>query len=229
MMNIRQLGAELGVTRCQDCGNQAKKNCAYMRCRTCCKRRGYECETHIKSTWIPAYRRHQRYHHQHLVPVHEQHLQLQGHSPKRLRENPSSPGLQIGNFPAEITSEATFRCVKVSSIDDAIDRTTLAYKTSISVGGHIFKGILYYQGCESNSNNNVGESSSSEPPPPPQHQQQPYYPFTVAALTTTTAATTTTTTALAAADETPYSSSFTYPFGSYVSAGTQFFPKYPNS
>lgn len=92
MMNIRQLGAELGVTRCQDCGNQAKKNCAYMRCRTCCKRRGYECETHIKSTWIPAYRRHQRYHHQHLVPVHEQHLQLQGHSPKRLRENPSSPG-----------------------------------------------------------------------------------------------------------------------------------------
>ncbi|KAH9656974.1 protein SHI RELATED SEQUENCE 1 [Citrus sinensis] len=127
-------------------------------------------------------------------------------------------GLQIGNFPAEITSEATFRCVKVSSIDDAIDRTTLAYKTSISVGGHIFKGILYYQGCESNSNNNVGESSSSEPPPPPQHQQQPYYPFTVAALTTTTAATTTTTTALAAADETPYSSSFTYPFGSYVSA-----------
>lgn len=136
----------------------------------------------------------------------------------------------MGNFPAEITSEATFRCVKVSSIDDAIDQTTLAYQTAISVGGHIFKGILYYQGCESNSNNNAGDSSSSEPPPPPQHQQQPYsYPFNVAALTTTTAATTTTTTASAAADQTPYTSSYTYPFGSYMSAGTQFFSKCPKS
>ncbi|CAL9779177.1 unnamed protein product [Musa acuminata subsp. burmannicoides] len=49
-----------GTSTCQDCGNQAKKDCSHRRCRTCCKSRGFECSTHVKSTWIPAARRRER-------------------------------------------------------------------------------------------------------------------------------------------------------------------------
>lgn len=48
------------VISCQDCGNQAKKDCVHMRCRTCCKSRGFLCETHVKSTWVPASKRRER-------------------------------------------------------------------------------------------------------------------------------------------------------------------------
>ena len=49
-----------GGTTCQDCGNQAKKDCSHRRCRTCCKSRGFDCATHVKSTWVPAARRRER-------------------------------------------------------------------------------------------------------------------------------------------------------------------------
>lgn len=45
---------------CQDCGNRAKKDCSFRRCRTCCKGRGYGCNTHVKSTWVPASHRRDR-------------------------------------------------------------------------------------------------------------------------------------------------------------------------
>ncbi|CAL5201429.1 unnamed protein product [Lathyrus oleraceus] len=51
-------GSEYRV--CHDCGNRAKKDCVYRRCRTCCKGRGYDCSTHLKSTWIPSTRRRDR-------------------------------------------------------------------------------------------------------------------------------------------------------------------------
>lgn len=52
-------GSSSGAT-CQDCGNQAKKDCSHRRCRTCCKSRGFDCSTHVKSTWVPAARRRER-------------------------------------------------------------------------------------------------------------------------------------------------------------------------
>ncbi|KAL9259734.1 EXPRESSION OF TERPENOIDS 1-like protein [Drosera capensis] len=67
-----------GSTTCQDCGNKAKRECAHMRCRTCCKGRGFHCPTHVKSTWVPlaARRRalkHQLFaaatYHHHIVPT----------------------------------------------------------------------------------------------------------------------------------------------------------------
>lgn len=85
MMMMRQ-GSNLGGSRCQECGNQAKKDCVYMRCRTCCNSKGFQCQTHVKSTWVPACRRRQRA--QNLLPCQQQ--QLQGHNPKRPRENPST-------------------------------------------------------------------------------------------------------------------------------------------
>lgn len=58
-MYSTQLGGEevLKGLKCQDCGNQSKKDCAYSRCRSCCKNKDFSCHTHIRSTWIPADRK----------------------------------------------------------------------------------------------------------------------------------------------------------------------------
>ncbi|KAL8059121.1 hypothetical protein ABFX02_03G066300 [Erythranthe guttata] len=160
---------------CQDCGNQAKKDCPHMRCRTCCKSRGYHCQTHVKSTWVPAAKRRER----------QQLNQLQVENPKRLREDPSAAGggggggggsalactttsrlpattsgFELGrHFPPEVSSPAEFRCVRVSGVDDAEEH--LAYQTAVNIGGHLFKGILYDQGPESRyPSGAAGESSS---------------------------------------------------------------------
>uniref|UniRef100_A0A803LPB5 Uncharacterized protein n=1 Tax=Chenopodium quinoa TaxID=63459 RepID=A0A803LPB5_CHEQI len=53
-------------------------------------------------------------------------------------------GLEGGNFPAEVNSSATFRCIRVSSEDNVVDQ--YAYQTSITIGGHVFKGVLNDQG-----------------------------------------------------------------------------------
>ncbi|EPS60901.1 hypothetical protein M569_13902 [Genlisea aurea] len=175
-----------GGISCQDCGNQAKKDCAHMRCRTCCKSRGFQCSTHVKSTWVPAAVRRER---QQRLSTLQQTPQNSSHrdggaaaaAGKRQRgeennsnnNNNASPsnnnnalvctripttlsGLELGNFPAEVSSEAVFRCVRVSSVDEGDDQ--LAYQTAVNICGHVFKGILYDQGTESQYM--AGETSS---------------------------------------------------------------------
>ncbi|KAF5463052.1 hypothetical protein F2P56_019001 [Juglans regia] len=171
-MMMRSAGGGGGGVSCQDCGNQAKKDCVHMRCRTCCKSRGFECQTHVKSTWVPASRRRERQ--QQLAAMQQQQqqhqqLQLHGVNPKRQRENPgssslactrlptSASGLEVGHFPAEVNSPAVFRCIRVSSIDEADDQ--YAYQAAVNIGGHVFKGTLYDQGPETNYSI-AGESSS---------------------------------------------------------------------
>ncbi|KAL7128136.1 hypothetical protein ABFS83_14G295700 [Erythranthe nasuta] len=154
---------------CQDCGNQAKKDCEHMRCRTCCKSRGYPCQTHVKSTWVPAARRRERLQQQQQLTTTTTNSSLQtdqqqqlaavrgGENPKRLREGDgragggaaggSGGGFEVGHFPAELSSPAVFRCVRVSAMDNAEEH--LAYQTAVNIGGHVFKGILYDQGPES--------------------------------------------------------------------------------
>ncbi|GAB2219578.1 hypothetical protein Droror1_Dr00007215 [Drosera rotundifolia] len=183
-------GSAGGGINCQDCGNQAKKDCAHLRCRTCCKSRGFECVTHVKSTWVPAAKRRERL--QQLPSMQQQGnnypnqsqilttrmLQRKevakgggGGSEKRLRESgggtvpcarfaatSSSTGLQMGpNLPAEVTSPAMFKCVRVTSIDDSDEH--LAYQTAVSIAGRVFKGILYNQGPE-NQYNSVSADES---------------------------------------------------------------------
>lgn len=133
----------VGGVRCQDCGNQSKRDCGYMRCRTCCRSKGFQCQTHVKSTWVPAYRRRQRL--VHFQPP-------QSSNPK------THSGFGEGDFPAEVTSTATLRCVRVSSVDDAVDQ--YAYQTVVVIGGHVFKGILYDQGPNYTAG---GECSSRRP------------------------------------------------------------------
>ncbi|KAF2290817.1 hypothetical protein GH714_015606 [Hevea brasiliensis] len=97
-----------GGMSCQDCGNQAKKDCIYMR-------------------W-----------------------------------------LELGNFPAEVSSPAVFRCVRVSGIDEN-DDDQYAYQTAVNIGGHLFKGILYDHGPESTympaaETSSAGASGGFQPP-----------------------------------------------------------------
>uniref|UniRef100_A0A1J3F6G5 Protein SHI RELATED SEQUENCE 1 n=4 Tax=Noccaea caerulescens TaxID=107243 RepID=A0A1J3F6G5_NOCCA len=177
LMMMRSGGGVGNGASCQDCGNQAKKDCAHTRCRTCCKSRGFECPTHVRSTWVPAAKRRERQ--QQLATVHPPPQLARGETgvPKRQRENlpatssslvctriPShnASGLEVGSFPAEVSSSAVFRCVRVSSVEDGEEE--FAYQTAVSIGGHIFKGILYGQGSGSSGGGyNViaaGEDSS---------------------------------------------------------------------
>ncbi|XP_022940027.1 protein SHI RELATED SEQUENCE 1-like isoform X1 [Cucurbita moschata] len=152
-----------GGINCQDCGNQAKKDCTHLRCRTCCKSRGFHCQTHVKSTWVPAAKRRERQQQRQQQQFRPD--QFDQTTPKRHRETqPSIPpaavtsGLELAHFPAEFNSPAVFRCVKVSAIDNVEEQ--LAYQTAVNIGGHMFKGILYDHGPESSQNLSTGGESS---------------------------------------------------------------------
>ncbi|XP_076893456.1 protein SHORT INTERNODES-like [Bidens hawaiensis] len=196
---MKQGGYGSGGMNCQDCGNQAKKDCQHMRCRTCCKSRGLQCQTHVKSTWVPAAKRRERQQQLMSLAQHNsgnQQLSLvmrasgsDTQNPKRPREDhvnrgivvsgsrsggggggggmgvilPGSQhhntsGLEVGNFPAEVSSPAVFRCVRVSAMNEVEEQ--LAYQTAVSIGGHVFKGILYDHGPEARYHHS-GEGSSS--------------------------------------------------------------------
>lgn len=220
---------------CQDCGNQAKKDCLYMRCRTCCKSRGFDCATHVKSTWVPASVRRERHHNLLQQPPQQQEQYLGVTNPKRSRKDNSSSsslvcttnatntisfsGMEEGNFPAELSSSAVFRCVRVSSIDDTDDE--YAYQTAVNIGGHVFKGILYDQGPDSSQQGSTpspsyapgGESSSAG---------------NLTAGFNASIAGTTPVSAIPSSSSSPaigyLDPSFYLPLNTYLSPGTPFFP-----
>ncbi|CAH9057407.1 unnamed protein product [Cuscuta europaea] len=116
-------GRSPSSSRCLDCGNQSKKECGFMRCRTCCKSRGFECATHVKSTWVPvSHRRLQRRSSRLLRLANPNNRFMQQQPPPRHRQNLPIFGADGSNFPAE---------------------------TSVNIAGHVFKGILYDQGLDS--------------------------------------------------------------------------------
>ncbi|XP_078446411.1 lateral root primordium (LRP) protein-like protein [Wolffia australiana] len=232
--SARAKTSSAGGMSCQDCGNQAKKDCMHMRCRTCCKSRGFQCPTHVKSTWVPAAKRRERQ--QQLATVIQQQLVIRGgpagEHAKRPREATSSlactrvavplattstasGGLEATMaFPPEVSSAAIFRCVRVTPVDDAEEQ--YAYQTSVSIAGHVFKGILYDQGPESQQSLAGDESSSSA--------------AAAAAATTTNGPAAGITTAVATAAAAAAASSSLDPASFYPTplsafmAGTHFFP-----
>lgn len=108
-LGVREMRQGGGGMNCQDCGNQAKKDCVHFRCRTCCKSRGLPCPTHVKSTWVPAARRRERQQQQQPPPHqhhhHQQQLSLmmrggggeQNNPTKRMRESTRLPTTLSGN------------------------------------------------------------------------------------------------------------------------------------
>ncbi|TKY46691.1 LATERAL ROOT PRIMORDIUM 1 protein [Spatholobus suberectus] len=160
----------LGGSTCQDCGNQAKKDCSHRRCRTCCKSRGYHCATHVKSTWVPAARRRERQ----LMAVAAAAVGSSGatsgakkarlvgsqttttsHTSTSNNTTPprsfdtGSSHQDVGfkeSLPCQVRAPALFKCVRVTAVDDGEDE--YAYQAVVKIGGHVFKGILYDQGVE---------------------------------------------------------------------------------
>ncbi|TYJ33041.1 hypothetical protein E1A91_A05G075500v1 [Gossypium mustelinum] len=166
-------GSSSGAT-CQDCGNQAKKDCRYRRCRTCCKSRSFDCPTHVKSTWVPAARRRDRQ----LMTVGATAAgagaglsgSTAGPKKPRLRtsqtttashtstSNATTPPRSLDTcsspqnaefkepFPAQVRATAVFKCVRVTAIEEGEDE--FAYEAVVKIGGHVFKGLLYDQGVD---------------------------------------------------------------------------------
>lgn len=162
-------GSSSGTT-CQDCGNQAKKDCTHRRCRTCCKSRGFDCPTHVKSTWVSAARRRER---QLMVAAATagagssgstsgakkprlitsqttttSHTSTSNTTPPRSFDTSSSH--QDAGFkeslPGQVRAPAVFKCVRVTAVEDGEDE--YAYQAVVKIGGHVFKGFLYDQGVE---------------------------------------------------------------------------------
>ncbi|XP_011024965.1 PREDICTED: protein LATERAL ROOT PRIMORDIUM 1-like isoform X2 [Populus euphratica] len=167
--NLGGNSSSSATTTCEDCGNQAKKDCSHRRCRTCCKSRGFDCATHVKSTWVAAARRRERQ----LIAtagggagstgstsgskkprlINSQttttsHTSTSNTTPPRSYDTSSSH--QDAGFkerlPVQVTAPAVFRCVRVTAVEDGEDE--YAYQAVVKIGGHVFKGFLYDQGVE---------------------------------------------------------------------------------
>ncbi|GLT58684.1 hypothetical protein SLA2020_315550 [Shorea laevis] len=161
-------GSSSGTT-CQDCGNQAKKDCSHRRCRTCCKSRGLDCATHVKSTWVPAAKRRER---QLMTtaaggPAAGSSVSTSGAKKPRLSQTTTTSHTSTSNttpprsfdtssshqdasfkegLPEQIRALALFKCVRVTALEDGEDE--YAYQALVKIGGHVFKGILHHQGVE---------------------------------------------------------------------------------
>ncbi|KAL2633949.1 hypothetical protein R1flu_005428 [Riccia fluitans] len=159
-----------GGTACLECGNQAKKDCLHQRCRTCCKSRGLACPTHIKSTWVPAAKRRERQAAEAAAaaagqprpksrrarslalsapanPTTSHTNTSAGTSPRGSDINSSQAGK--GPLPSEVRTQAVFKCIRLSGVDDGDHE--FAYQATVKIGGHIFRGVLHDHGLDNGS------------------------------------------------------------------------------
>ncbi|CAK9877184.1 unnamed protein product, partial [Sphagnum jensenii] len=144
-----------GSSACQECGNQAKKDCSYQRCRTCCKSRGFECSTHLKSTWVPAAKRRER---QAAEASATSSGGLLLHRPgKSKHARTTTIATALGGLPPEVRAQALFKCVRLMGVEDS--ENEFAYQATVKIGGHIFKGVLYDQGVDN------GQAAAAAPSP----------------------------------------------------------------
>ncbi|CAL5196357.1 unnamed protein product [Lathyrus oleraceus] len=159
---------------CQDCGNRAKKDCSFKRCRTCCKGRGFDCSTHVKSTWTPASMRRDRHvvvaegggdsdgssgtKRQRIFVASSSHdnFAATSHSSSSNAATTRSLSLDITSschqdvgfkqsLPRYVTAPAVFKCHRVSGIGNG-DEDEIAYLATVNINGHVFKGFVYDQG-----------------------------------------------------------------------------------
>ncbi|TKY49712.1 LATERAL ROOT PRIMORDIUM 1 protein [Spatholobus suberectus] len=155
---------------CQDCGNRAKKDCIFRRCRTCCKGRGYDCNTHVKSTWVPSTRRREREtavaaggggKRPRAIVGSSQNATATSHSsnsnattPKSLAASSSQQDASLKqSLPGHVRAPAVFKCHRVSAIGNG--ENEFAYLATVHISGHVFKGFLYDHGVDGKNSNAV--------------------------------------------------------------------------
>lgn len=119
-------------------------------------------------------------------------------------------GLETSHLPPEISLPAVFRCMRVSSIDD--EEEEYAYQTAVSIGGHVFKGILYDQGPSDHH-----RYSSSLTAETSQHH------LNLLDSTATTTAVTAVNSNNGSIDPSSLYTAAAAPFNAFVAAGTPFF------
>ncbi|CAN6225235.1 unnamed protein product [Urochloa humidicola] len=138
-----------GVIRCQNCWLLAKADgCAHRRCRTCCTGRGFVCPAHVTpSSHAPASPPPPCSVRQRLPDA------LTRKRPRRLDSvatSPTTTSSSVGQptaaaaatvlegFAREVSLDAVFRRVRLGP-DDA----EVAYHATVTIGGHVFRGVLY--------------------------------------------------------------------------------------
>ncbi|XP_030490760.1 protein SHI RELATED SEQUENCE 6 [Cannabis sativa] len=169
--------AEEGVTppilncwrACSDCGNRAKKECRFKRCRTCCRARAFPCSTHVRSTWVPVACRRKRRHdpssssssissfsHSKRPTLYDSHTTTSISNTLTTFTNQDATLKQ--SLPSKVHAPAIFRCHRVTAISDG--EVEVAYQVAVRICGHVFKGFLYDQGVDEKN----GDYSTSSSP-----------------------------------------------------------------
>ncbi|XP_010419822.1 PREDICTED: protein LATERAL ROOT PRIMORDIUM 1 [Camelina sativa] len=166
-----------GTATCQDCGNQAKKECKQRRCRTCCKSRGFDCSTHVKSTWVSAARRRERQ----VMPSGPNPTagsslstssgtkkpRIVGSQQQQQQQQQATSHTSTSNTPPQSFETSSSRQdgggsreawpgqIRAPAVFKCVRVTAVedgddeyAYQAIVKIGGHVCKGFLYDQGLE---------------------------------------------------------------------------------
>ncbi|KAF9593933.1 hypothetical protein IFM89_026176 [Coptis chinensis] len=128
----------------------AKLYCCGFRCRTCCKSRGYDCATHIKSTWVPAAHRRERHQLSASAAVDASSGSTSGvKKPRLINSQTTTSHTSTSNttpprsfdtssshqeaLPGQVRVPAVLKCVRVTAIGDGEDE--YAYQAVVKIGG----------------------------------------------------------------------------------------------
>ncbi|KAL0848009.1 hypothetical protein Bca101_021256 [Brassica carinata] len=137
---------------CRDCGNRAKKECLFERCRTCCKGRGYNCATHVKSTWVPSSAASRSS----SLSSSDRNKKLKIDSSditKSVLIVPTTTSRQETSFkerlPGKIEAPAVFRRTRVTAVSNN-EQAEIGYQATVTISGLVFKGFLHYYGADHN-------------------------------------------------------------------------------
>ncbi|KAJ0247012.1 Protein SHI RELATED SEQUENCE 6 [Hirschfeldia incana] len=133
---------------CKDCGNRAKKE-------TCCKSRGYNCPTHVKSTWVPSSAASRS---SSSSSDRNKKLKLDSSDkPKSFLIVPTTTSRQQETvetsfkegLPGKIEAPAVFRRTRVTAVSNN-EQAEIGYQATVTISGHVFKGFLHYYGVDHN-------------------------------------------------------------------------------
>ncbi|CAL5082527.1 unnamed protein product [Urochloa decumbens] len=128
-----------GIIRCQDCWLLAKADgCAHRRCRTCCTGRGFACPAHVRptSSHVPASTAAAA-----VAPSRKRPRALDSVATPSTSSSVGQPATAAAapeGFAREVILDAVFRRVRLGP-DDA----EVAYHATVTIGGHVFRGVLY--------------------------------------------------------------------------------------
>ncbi|OEL20818.1 hypothetical protein BAE44_0018163 [Dichanthelium oligosanthes] len=165
-----------GITRCRDCWLRAKADCAHRCCSNCCSGRGFVCPAHVKSSsHAPAPQCSERSQ-QMLASLAASASTPAAVAPTRKRKRPralhsvatpTTTSSSVGQPTA--TATVPEMLAREVSLDAVLFRRVrlgpgaeVAYHTSVTIGGHVFRGILYDVGPHSRSMASTDTGGSSD-------------------------------------------------------------------